>query len=85
MEYTLLRVVDAQLLQEEAVVEEAAAHFRQKLEDDAPVRAQEHDSVVAIRPSGVIHRYAREPISAETKGRAMEKERERGRRERKRE
>lgn len=31
MEYILLRVVDVQLLQEEAVVQKAAAYFSQEL------------------------------------------------------
>lgn len=55
MEYILLWVVDAQLLQEEAVIQKTAAYFSEELKDDASLRAQENDSVVAIGPGGVVH------------------------------
>lgn len=67
MEYILLWVIDAQLLQEEAVVQKAAAYFSQELKDDAPLRAQENNGIVTIRPGGVIHCNASEPISGRVK------------------
>lgn len=67
MEYILLRVVDAQLLQEEAVVQKAVAYFSQELKDDAPLRAQENNGVVAIGPGGIIHCNASEPIAGREK------------------
>lgn len=67
MEYILLWVVDAQLLQEEAVVQKAVANFSQELKDDASFRAQENNGVVAIGPGSIIHCNASETISGRVK------------------
>lgn len=63
MEYTLLWVVDVQLLQEQAVVQEAAPHFGQELQDDSSLGSQENHGVVAMRAGGVIHGDTRETVS----------------------
>lgn len=60
--YTLVGVEDAELLQEEAVVEDSSGHPGQELEDDALLRAQEDHGVVAVGPSRVVHGDARQAV-----------------------
>lgn len=64
MEHTLLWVVDAQLLQKQAVVQEAAPHLGQELQHDSSLRSQENHGVVAMRAGGVIHGYTSQTIPA---------------------
>lgn len=69
MEYTLLRVVDIQLFQKQAVVEEAAPHLGQELKHDPSLRSQENHGVVAMRAGGIIHGYTCQTVpDGETKG-----------------
>lgn len=74
MRCILLWVVDAQLLQEEAVIQKATAYFGQELKNDASLRAQENNGVVAIGPSGIVHCNASETISGVVKKRESERE-----------
>lgn len=68
MEYTLLWVVDAQLLQKQAVVQEAAPHLGQELQHDSSLRSQENHGVVAMRAGGVIHGYTCQTVSRQNTG-----------------
>lgn len=63
MEYTLLWVVDVQLLQKQAVVQEAAPHFGQELQNDSTLGTEENHGVVAMGAGGVIHGYPSETVS----------------------
>lgn len=54
----LVRVVDVELLQEHAIVEEAIVHVGQELEDDAFLRSQEDHRVVLMRSSLIVHNDA---------------------------
>lgn len=60
--HILVRVVDIELLQEHAVVEEAIVHVGQELEDDALLGSQEDHCVVLVGPSLVVHSDARQAI-----------------------
>lgn len=60
--HILVRVVDVELLQEHAVVEEAIVHVGQEFEDDALLRSQEDHCVVLIQSSLVVHNDACQAI-----------------------
>lgn len=51
----LVRVVDVELLQKQAIVEEAIVHLGQELEDDAFLRSQVDNSVVPVGARFVVH------------------------------
>lgn len=63
----LVRVVDAELLQEEAVVEEATVHLGQELEDDAFLRPEEDNGVVPMGTCLVVHNNACETVPGREK------------------
>lgn len=65
--HTPVRVVDVELLQEHAVVEEAVVHVGQELEDDALLRPQEDHRVVLIGSGLVVHDDACQAIPGRRK------------------
>lgn len=60
--HILVRVVDVELLQKQAIVEEAVVHLCQELEDDAFLRPQEDYSVILIGTGLIVHHDARQTI-----------------------
>lgn len=58
----LVRVVDVELLQKQAIVEEAVVHVGQELEDDAFLRSQEDHCLVFMGTSLIVHHDARQAI-----------------------
>lgn len=60
--HILVRVVDVELLQKQAIVEEAIVHLGQELEDDAFLRSQEDHCVVLMGTGLIVHYNARQAI-----------------------
>lgn len=60
--YILVRVVDTELLQKQAIVEEAIVHLGQELEDDAFLRTKEDNCVVLMGTRLIVHDNARQTI-----------------------
>lgn len=60
--HILVRVVDIELLQKQAIVEEAIVHLGQELEDDAFLRSQVDYSVVPVGARFVVHNDACQTI-----------------------
>lgn len=60
--HLLVRVVDVELLQEHAVVEEAVVHVGQEFEDDPFLRSQEDHRVVLVGPGLIVHNDAGQAI-----------------------
>lgn len=60
--YILVRVVDVELLQKQAIVQEAIVHLGQELEDDAFLRSQEDHCVVLMGTRLIVHHDARQTI-----------------------
>lgn len=56
--YVLVRVVDVELLQEQAVVQEAVVHLGEELEDDAFLRSQEDHCLVLMGTCLAVHHDA---------------------------
>ena len=87
MGHTLVWVVDVELLQEEAVIEEAVGHLGQELQDDPSLRAQEHHRMIPIWTGRTVYSDPRQPIPVyrRTQRRLMrERERRGGEREERR-
>lgn len=61
--YVLVRVVDVELLQKQAVVEEAAVHLGQELEHDAFLGPQEDHRLVLVGTRLAVHHDARQAIA----------------------
>lgn len=60
--YILVRVVDVELLQKQAIIEEAIVHVGQELEDDAFLRSQEDHCVVLMGTRLIVHHDACQTI-----------------------
>lgn len=58
----LVGVVDVELLQEQAIVEETVVHLGQELEDDAFLRTQEDHGVVPRGTGLAVRHDARQAI-----------------------
>lgn len=54
--YVLVRIVDIEFLQKQAVVKEAAVNLGKELEDDAFLRPQEDHCVVLMGAGLIVHR-----------------------------
>lgn len=63
--HILVRVVDIELLQKQAIIEEAIVHLGQELEDDAFLRSQVDYSVVPVGARFVVHNDACQTVPGE--------------------
>lgn len=53
--YILVRVVDVELLQKKAIIEETTVHVGQELDNDAFLRSQEDHCVVLMGTGLIVH------------------------------